>query len=497
MRHPPHLSHLYRLLLGAVLATAGTVAAPMVTASGSAPACTVEYSTVSQWDGGFQGSVTLTDLGAASSGWSLGFDLPGNRTVTQGWNARWSQSGSAVTAASESWNGTLANGASITAGFLASGAGSGSTPGAFRLNGTLCNADPDPDPTDPTDPAEPPTPAGEPPLLTVSGNKLVDENGATRRMLGVNRSGGEVMCVQGRGIFDGPVDDASIQAIADWNANTVRIPLNEECWLGLDTIDPRYAGENYISAVKSLVRRVREHGMTPMIELHRTWGQYTGNLAGCSDLHASCQKPMPNSQYTPDFWSSVASVLKDDPTVVFDPFDEPYPDRATPSVEQAWTCWRDGGNCPGTSDEVAGMQDLVDAVRETGARNLVLAGGLAYSNDLGQWLQHRPQDPAGNLAAARHVYNVNVCANEDCWKSTLAPVAAEVPLVAGEIGENTCSHGFADRVMQWFDDRGLSYLGWTWNAWDCSTGPSLISDYDGTPTPYGIGLRDHLRALDS
>ncbi|MFE2019038.1 hypothetical protein ACFW9O_13470 [Streptomyces sp. NPDC059499] len=51
--------------------------------------------------------------------------------------------------------------------------------------------------------------------------------------------------------------------------------------------------------------------------------------------------------------------------------------------------------------------------------------------------------------------------------------------------------------MQWFDDRGLSPLGWTRNTWDRSTGPSLISDYDGTPTPYGIGLRDHLRALDS
>jgi hypothetical protein len=50
--------------------------------------------------------------------------------------------------------------------------------------------------------------------------------------------------------------------------------------------------------------------------------------------------------------------------------------------------------------------------------------------------------------------------------------------------------------MKWFDDRGLSYLGWTWNTWDCSSGPSLISNYDGTPTSYGIGLRDHLRALN-
>ncbi|MEU2778648.1 SDR family NAD(P)-dependent oxidoreductase, partial [Streptomyces sp. NPDC007162] len=31
------------------------------------------------------------------------------------------------------------------------------------------------------------------------------------------------------GIWDGPVDDAAIKAIADWKANAVRIPLNEEC----------------------------------------------------------------------------------------------------------------------------------------------------------------------------------------------------------------------------------------------------------------------------
>ncbi|MFC9860247.1 MULTISPECIES: cellulase family glycosylhydrolase [unclassified Streptomyces] len=499
MRHPPHLPHvrhLFRLLLGAVLTTAGIVVGPVAPASGSAPVCTVEYTAANQWDGGFQGAVTLTNLGPSVGSWDLKFALPGNGTVTGGWNARWSQSGRAVTASNETWNATLATGASVMAGFLVSGSGAeaGSPPATFTLNGTPCNTDPGPDPTDPTDP---PDPTAGPPVLKVSGNRLVDESGATRRMLGVNRSGGEFMCVQGHGIFDGPVDDASVRAIADWKANTVRIPLNEECWLGLDNIDPRYAGTHYIDAVKDLVRRVRDHGMTPMVELHWSWGQYTGNSAGCSDVHASCQKPMPDARYTPDFWSSVASTFKDDPTVVFDLFNEPYPDRATPTPDQAWTCWRDGGTCPGIGYEVAGMQDLVDAVRATGAGNLILAGGLAYSNDLGQWLRHRPVDPAGNLAAAWHVYNFNVCANEDCWNSTLAPVAAEVPLVAGEIGENTCSHNFADRVMRWFDDRGLSYLGWTWNTWDCSSGPSLISDYEGTPTPYGIGLRDHLRALDS
>jgi hypothetical protein len=472
--------------------------ATAVTASGAAPACTVEYSVTSQWDTGFQGAVRITNNTAAMNSWKLTFDLVNGQKLNQGWNAKWSQSGTTVTAANESYNGSLGTGASVSAGFLAASSGSNAVPTSFRLNGTTCNVDAEPSPTpDPTGPTDPPDPGdGTAPALRVSGNKLVDAEGDTRRMLGVNRSGGEFMCVQGRGIFDGPVDDASVKAIADWNANTVRIPLNEECWLGLSNIDPQYAGAHYINAVKDLVAKVKANGMTPMLELHWTYGQYTGNSAGCSDVHASCQKPMPGMQYTPSFWTSVANTFKDDPTVVFDLFNEPYPDRATSTTTQAWQCWRDGGTCNGIGYEVAGMQDLVDSVRSTGAKNLILVGGIAYSNDLSQWLTYKPTDPAGNLAAAWHVYNFNTCSNESCWNSTLAPVAAQVPLVAGEIGENTCAHGFVDQVMKWFDDRGLSYLGWTWNTWNCNTGPALITSYDGTPTAYGIGLRDHLRALN-
>ncbi|MFF4841046.1 cellulose binding domain-containing protein [Streptomyces collinus] len=490
MRHPPR---------SVLLATAGALAlvsgavVPVVTAEGATPACTVEYAVTGQWDNGFQGSVKITNNQAATDSWKLTFDFAGGQKVTQGWNAKWLQSGTTVTAASESWNGTLGTGASTTAGFLASWSGTNAVPTAFKLNGTPCNTDTDPTTPPPTDP---PPADGTAPALHVSGTQLVDSAGRTRRLLGVNRSGGEFMCVQGRGIWDGPVDDAAIKAIADWKANAVRIPLNEECWLGLSHIKPEYGGAHYINAVKDLVTHVEAHGLTPILDLHWTYGQYTGNSAGCSDVHASCQKPMPDMQYSPSFWSSVAGIFKDDKAAVFDLFNEPYPDRATSSTTDAWKCWRDGGTCPGISYEVAGMQDLVDSIRGAGARNVIMAGGLAYSNDLSQWLTYRPTDPAGDLAAAYHVYNFNTCANESCWNSTLAPVAAQAPLVAGEIGENTCSHGFVDQVMKWFDDHALSYLGWTWNTWDCSSGPSLITGYDGTPTAYGTGLRDHLRALN-
>lgn len=504
MRHPPRLS---ALLTGAALTMASTALAVVGTASGAvaAPLCTVKYEVVGQWTDGFQGSVTVTNNSASLNGWSLGFDFPAGQKVGQGWGATWSQSGATATAVNESWNGSLGTGAGVTAGFIASWSGANTAPTSFTLNGTPCNVAPGPTPTPtptrtptptPTDPTDPPDPVSGAPELSVAGTRLTDQNGATRRLLGVNRSGGEFMCVQGHGIFDGPVDDASVRAIADWEANTVRIPLNEECWLGLENIKPEYRGAHYIDAVKGLVERVLAHGMTPVVELHWTHGLYTGNSAGCSDVHASCQKPMPNARYTPAFWTSVADTFKNDRRVVFDLFNEPYPDRATSTAAQAWSCWRDGGTCPGIGYEVAGMQDLLDAVRATGARNLVLVPGVAYSNDLSQWLAHRPADPAGNLAAAWHVYNFNTCSDEPCWDRTLAPVAAQVPLVAGEIGENTCGHAFIDRVMKWFDDRGLSYLGWTWNTWNCSSGPALITSYDGTPTAFGIGLRDHLRALN-
>lgn len=141
------------------------------------------------------------------------------------------------------------------------------------------------------------------------------------------------------------------------------------------------------------------------------------------------------------------------------------------------------------------MQSLLTAVRHTGATNPVLLGGLAYANDLSQWLSYRPSDPAGKTIASWHAYNFNSCNTQSCWDSQIAPVAATVPLVTGELGENDCAHGYLDGLMTWLDNHNAGYLGWGWNTFDCSNFPALISNYDGTPTSFGIGLRDHLAAL--
>jgi hypothetical protein len=80
----------------------------------------------------------------------------------------------------------------------------------------------------------------------------------------------------------------------------------------------------------------------------------------------------------------------------------------------------------------------------------------------------------------------------------VAPVIAQVPLLVGEIGENDCAHGYIDGLMNFLDAHNTGYLGWAWNAnFNCSSGPALISNYNGTPTNFGIGLRDHLAVINS
>jgi hypothetical protein len=337
------------------------------------------------------------------------------------------------------------------------------------------------------------------PQLHVSGNQLVDSSGNQVVLHGMNRSGAEYQCVHGNGIFDGPTDQASISAMKSWGAavDAVRVPLNEACWNGESYVPSAYAGANYRNAVKAYVSSLNANGIVAIVELHWTDGAYTGNSAGCSSAQATCQKPMPDAAQAIPFWTSVASTFKGNDAVVFDLFNEPYAARATGNGTSGWQCWRDGGTCNGIGYQVAGMQGMVNAVRSTGASNVLMLGGEEYSNDLTQWLAYEPTDPDHNLVASWHSYNFNACANQSCWNSQIAAVIARVPLVAGEIGENDCSGGYITPLMAWLDSRHTSYLAWTWNNWSggCSSGPTLISDYSGTPTNYGAAYKAHLASL--
>lgn len=340
--------------------------------------------------------------------------------------------------------------------------------------------------------------------LRVQGNALVNASGQTVVLHGVDRMGTEYRCAQDNGIFDGPSDQASVTAIKSWRTNAVRVPLNEHCWLGVDdgAATPQYVGETYRSAIDSFVNLLIANRMYVILDLH--WSAGAGKLANDQDK-------MPNTSYSVSFWQSVASRFKDRPQVIFDLFNEPIPnDNANDATDTAaaasWQCWRDGsagGSCTGsTATGYVGMQSLVTAVRGAGATNVIMLGGIQWANTI--WssstrniLTYRPSDPQNNLIASLHIYQNTWCNTTACLNTEVSPVAAQMPVVAAEIGNTNCDATFMNAVMNWLDSKQLGYLAWVWNNYGATSCANimLVLDYTGTPSVYGQIYKTHLALL--
>ncbi|HEX3618129.1 MAG TPA: cellulase family glycosylhydrolase, partial [Solirubrobacteraceae bacterium] len=393
--------------------------------------------------------------------------------------------------------------------------------------------------------------AAQAPLeISISGNHFVNGlNGVGQKiqLRGVNVSSSEYACVDGYGYDDGDYTDATAAEIAAWGANVVRIPLNEDCWLGvnLPNEDP-YGGSGYQHEIESFVSDLNAHGIYAILDLHWTApGSQT----------ALEQQPMPDMDHSPAFWTSVATAFKSNQAVMFDLFNEPYDPTDMRSGDDpnsgdavTWECWATGkvpdpigGNAPpvpcytqayddSSPDpqptsryEVAGMQTLLSDIRNVGATQPILVGGLDFANDLGDtddangngqgWMQHAPDDPLDQEAASFHNYQGEGCQTQSCWDSSIKAVAANVPVITGEFAEDNytaagCSPNsgattFDDQYMDWADTNGVSYVAWVWLVDDPPTPDDdgcdrhgLLSSYDGTPiAPNGTAVHDHLAAL--
>ncbi|NMO34452.1 glycosyl hydrolase family 5 [Streptomyces sp. GMY01] len=105
---------------------------------GTPGACKVAYGT-NVWQGGFTADVTVTNTGSAAvAPWQLAFTLPSGQRITSGWNATLSGQSSAVTAAGQSYNASIAPGGTVSFGFQGTYSGAFAKPSGFTLNGTAC-----------------------------------------------------------------------------------------------------------------------------------------------------------------------------------------------------------------------------------------------------------------------------------------------------------------------------------------------------------------------
>jgi cellulase/cellobiase CelA1 len=91
--------------------------------------CTVSYRVMNQWQGGFQGEVTVTNTGTSPlTSWTTTLAFANGQTVNQLWGGTYSQSGGTVTVRNESWNGMLTPNGSTSFGFLANWNGANAVP---------------------------------------------------------------------------------------------------------------------------------------------------------------------------------------------------------------------------------------------------------------------------------------------------------------------------------------------------------------------------------
>ena len=202
----------------------------------------------------------------------------------------------------------------------------------------------------------PPTPIPVPPLH-VKSNLLVDSTGTVFLLRGVSMPGLEA-------ISPTATDLANVRAMSSftfrviqqrWNMNAVRLPVSVAVW--------KRDGQGYLDRVAAVVALANAEGLVVV-------------------LAAQEDRSLPSATLV-DFWKACAARFAKTPGVIFALFNEPSTRDiagSTSGVHRAadWQVWRNGGALTGGATAV-GMQDLVSAIRGTGAQQIIAAAAFQDS----------------------------------------------------------------------------------------------------------------------
>jgi len=321
-------------------------------------------------------------------------------------------------------------------------------------------------------PPEEPNRSRWPSELRVVGNRLHDRDGKEVWLQGVNAGGLETLPQ------DRQVIKSVVVAIDEWKANCVRLPMNEAFWYGKSAYQ-KDGGKEYREILDQIITLAANRGAYIAIDLHR--------FRAPKAEHAA-------------FWTDFATQYQDHPAVLFDVFNEPH--------GVSWDVWRNGGfvsESKGVDEsafltdeekkknrgfESVGMQGLVNAVRSTGARNVIIAGGVFWCNDLSGIADgYALDDPTGNgIMYSWHTYNWHTG-----WEEKVLATAAKYPIFVGECGADIKKMSFIPADDQedpytWVPDMlgfiqkyRLNWTGWCLHP---KASPIMISDWSYTPTPF-------------
>lgn len=124
------------LRLVVAFAAAASLTLPQLAHAAGAPTAT--FSEDYGWGTGYQGRYTITNGGSTTlDSWKVEADVPAGGSISSAWDAVMTHDGDHYTFTNQSYNGTLAPGASTTFGFI--GAPESATPANCTLNGASCD----------------------------------------------------------------------------------------------------------------------------------------------------------------------------------------------------------------------------------------------------------------------------------------------------------------------------------------------------------------------
>jgi len=256
------------------------------------------------------------------------------------------------------------------------------------------------------------------------------------------------------------IGTADFQIMKSWGARVVRLALNQDFWLaGASKHNGAYVGN-----VDQAIQQARQLGLDVILDLH--WSD-KGNL---QESNPGQQRMADQNSIT--FWTEVAGKYKGDGRILFELYNEPH--------DVSWEVWLNGGQS-GDGFNAVGMQQLYNAVRATGADNLVFIGGLDYAFDLSGVPAHRVQ--GYNIVYASHPYDY---ANKQPahWEKAWGFLAATDPVALTEFGSFNCQTSYYTQLLQMADAKKVSWTAWAWYPGGCGF-PSVISDWNGTPNEPG------------
>ncbi len=303
-------------------------------------------------------------------------------------------------------------------------------------------------------------------MLKVSGNKIVlaDDENTVVRLTGLNIPGAEWTGTPGVE----RITRSTKEAMENWDANLIRLPVSVSGWYGSYSY-VNDGGKSYRNYIDSVISMVSEAGKYVVLDLH----------------HYKC---FDNPQYL-TFWQEAAAKYANNPTVLFGILNEPH------SV--SWDVWRNGNG-----SNITGHQQVVEMIRDLGAKNIIIAAGLDWGYSLSgiggesnydlvdQGTENNSAKTGNGIVYDTHIYPwKGRTAN---WDASIGNARKKYPVLIGENGwdpDDPNMGNYAQGTSMWHDKWVPELFAWmndeetygnlaNWTGW-CfhpTSSPKILGD---------------------